>query len=521
MAVPILVITSTTGFGDLIQQTMQETGHFQIVQVRSSEEAVQKALKTPFALCILDSDNLNVPLSELGSALLKILPDLRLVVVPPNNDLSSPSLIGVPLHGYLSKPFYLPDLLDIVNELLPKPLYQEAKAVETRPATIKIQPSKPVGRPSSPPEWLQDVSLAAQHLTSLSLESAAQAALIVHEGQLWAYAGQLSQPAAQELAANVINHWDHIGGSDLARFIHLGANGNDYMLYATSLGRGMILALAFDAEMPFSKVRSQASRLVNALVTPPDMRSGEKESSSTPETTFASKEPLESPMPDLHSLLDDVPPPTVSGAPTTRSQIEDKPMEVVKREETTSTPGVSIPRKDIEPGKGIPIQAGDTESLADTRPHLISLPEEVVELQPASPAISNLNFACVIIPRLPQHHLTGDLAVRLTEWVGNLCLAFGWRLEHLAVRPDYLHWIVNVPPTTSPSFLLRIIRKHTSQRIFIDFPALAQENPSGDFWASGYLITSISQPLSAEVIREYIQKTRQHQGVVKSSLRFH
>jgi hypothetical protein len=50
---------------------------------------------------------------------------------------------------------------------------------------------------------------------------------------------------------------------------------------------------------------------------------------------------------------------------------------------------------------------------------------------------------------------------------------------------------------------------------------LAQENPSGDFWAPGYLITSISQPLSAEVIREYIQKTRQHQGVAKSSLRFH
>jgi hypothetical protein len=114
----------------------------------------------------------------------------------------------------------------------------------------------------------------------LSLESSAQAALIVKDGSLWAYAGQLSQPAAQELAVTAANYWaqeremppaalKEITKSDMARFIRLGSTGGEYMVYATSLGGGLILTLAFDAETPFSKIRSQASHLARALSSPP------------------------------------------------------------------------------------------------------------------------------------------------------------------------------------------------------------------------------------------------------------
>jgi hypothetical protein len=56
--------------------------------------------------------------------------------------------------------------------------------------------------------WLQDATKAAQHLTRLTLESSAQAALITRKNNLWAYAGQLSQEAAKELAMTVTRHWD-------------------------------------------------------------------------------------------------------------------------------------------------------------------------------------------------------------------------------------------------------------------------------------------------------------------------
>ena len=96
----------------------------------------------------------------------------------------------------------------------------------------------------------------------------------------------------------------------------------------------------------------------------------------------------------------------------------------------------------------------------------------------------------------------------------NICIAFGWRLELLAVRPEYLQWVVNVPPTTSPGYLMRIMRKQTSEKIFAEFPRQKSDNPSGDFWAPGYLIMGGSQPHPSKLVKDYIKRTRERQGAI-------
>jgi len=125
----------------------------------------------------------------------------------------------------------------------------------------------------------------------------------------------------------------------------------------------------------------------------------------------------------------------------------------------------------------------------------------------------DLTYACLLQPRFNSHHLTGDLADRLSTWMPNVSVAFGWRLEYISVRPDYLQWVINVPPTASPGYLMRIIRKQTSERIFDEFPRLKRENPSGDFWAPGYLIMGGSQPHPSKLVKDYIQRTRERQGM--------
>ena len=113
--------------------------------------------------------------------------------------------------------------------------------------------------------WLSDPNKAAQHLTRLTLESSAQAALITRKNSLWAYAGSLSQNAAKEVAQTVTRNWDGQKGSDLLRFIRLESTKAEHMLYATRLATDTVLALVFDAETPFSTIRSQASQLVTDL----------------------------------------------------------------------------------------------------------------------------------------------------------------------------------------------------------------------------------------------------------------
>ena len=146
---------------------------------------------------------------------------------------------------------------------------------------------------------------------------------------------------------------------------------------------------------------------------------------------------------------------------------------------------------------------------------------------PETNTIWDLAYSSILVPRMPQHFLTGDIAHKLAEWLGQLCIAFGWRLEYLSILPDYMQLVVNVPPTPSPSFVMRTLRQHTSRRIFTTFNNLAEENPSGDFWAPGYLIMSVTVQnttnqegthyLPGKMINDFIQQTRKNQGVSGSS----
>jgi len=150
-----------------------------------------------------------------------------------------------------------------------------------------------------------------------------------------------------------------------------------------------------------------------------------------------------------------------------------------------------------------------------TRPNSIPEAARRIVLEPVSPSVYNLDYACLLLPRLAHHHLIGDLSDRISDWVPEICIAFGWRLEYISVRPEHLLWTVNVPPATSPGYLMKILRLHTSGKIFEDFPRFKKENPSGDFWALGYLIMGGSQPPPAQLIKDFIAQTRQRQGITQ------
>jgi len=138
-----------------------------------------------------------------------------------------------------------------------------------------------------------------------------------------------------------------------------------------------------------------------------------------------------------------------------------------------------------------------------------------ISLEPVQAGVYHLTYACLLLPRFAEHYLTGEVADKLSEWMPIICVAFGWRLEYLAVRPEYLQWVSNVPPATSPGYVMRIMRTQTSEKIFAAFPGLKKDNPSGDFWAPGYLIMGGTQPHPSQLVKDYIKQARQRQGSEK------
>jgi DNA-binding response OmpR family regulator/REP element-mobilizing transposase RayT len=513
----LLVVTSDFSFGDLIRKSLEGEGRFSVGLAADQEAALAYLEQAGCQMAFMDTCLSEKKILEIGEALRHANSEIRYIIISEAGWHSS--LEELSPVNYLAKPFQPQELIDMMNNLFGK----------DRPDTLPV---------TDPPEarlpWLSDVTRAAQHLTRLTLETSAQAALITCQEQLWAYAGQLPQTAARELAEAVSRYWDRQKENDLVRFLRLNATDAEHMLYATRLAKDMVLALIFDAETPFSTIRTQANQLVHSLSTLPEDRPAEEEF----------EEDDEAPTAAISDILSDIPSPN--------PQI----IEPVSPQRGWKAPNPAVPlsfgkslRFSRETSPAVPINRAGQPSQSETdEPHLEEIEKTVesatlhrknwfrrndltadmeytetkpssatemarkITLEPISPAVYNLDYACLLVPRLPQHHLTGDLSDQVSDWVPQICVAFGWRLEYISVRPEYLLWIANVPPSTSPAYLMRILRQHTSDRIFPDFPRLHKENPSGDFWAAGYLIMGGSQPPPGQLIKDFISQTRQRQG---------
>jgi len=584
MPVPLLVVTPQTGFGVSLRNGLDAT-RFNVSVTADFSEAIYHVRKTDCPVIILDAELEDVGLSllDIGYALRQVKGDLQFVLARRPGQNLEEGLVLNPA-ATLTKPISIAELTGLLEKLAILP---------------PTGASMPMTKPSLPPTdlqvrtlaetsrmvWIKDVSKAAQHLTRLTLESSAQAALITRESELWAYAGQLSREAAQELSESVQRYWDKESESDILRFIRLQSTEAQHILYARKLSASMILALVFDGETSFSTIRSQAGKLVRNLAdepgelpaVPPVSQSPFKENSFLPPDEFEEED-----LPPISELLGDVPPPIplkprvshhislpweqpAESSPVAQKVTEMRRSGVAVDEPKTEPPPViqthpnlvpqfsmesspviqrdsfkrPIPAMDETMTTNLPLTETQSEtrpstvpdelqltrkqvsqkdqSLIETRPH--SVAESVTQaahrilLEPASPAMADLTYACLLVPRFDTHHLVGDAADRLTEWVPQVCVAFGWRLEHISVRPDYLQWVARVPPSTAPGQVMRVVRQQTSDRLFNEFPRFKIDNPSGDFWAPGYLIMGSSQPHPQHLVRNFIKQTRERQGL--------
>jgi REP element-mobilizing transposase RayT/CheY-like chemotaxis protein len=529
----ILLVTADANFARVLLQGLGQEGH-RIHTAKAKGEAIVRAEEENCSLAFLDLDLGESAVTDIGRALRTLNPSLRLVLFSDAD--TPPALDSLRPWTLQRKPYYLPDLLTMLNE----------KSTPLSKPTSTPAPSREVQTNDPALPWLQDVTKAAQHLTRLTLESSAQAALITRGNQLWAYAGGLSQNAANELAMTVTRHWDGQKGSDLLRFVRLEATKAEHMLYATRLADDVVLALVFDAETPFSTIRSQAGRLADSLsisgadVQAEQMPIVQNQPSASFDAPTQYLDEGEEDIPSISDILSDVPSPTPEpgvfpmreeamgtrpSSPSRSNQYSresspairvdqllvsnrnlDETVEHVVQDFDATMPSKSRPRPET------PVRRPMPGELDETRPHSITEVASRVMLEPISPGLYNLTYACLLVPRFSSHYLTGDISDRISEWLPQICIAFGWRLEYLAVRPEYVQWVVNVPPATSPGYLMRIMRQQTSEKIFPEFSRLKKENPSGDFWAPGYLIMGGTQPHPPQLVKDYIKQTRTRQG---------
>jgi REP element-mobilizing transposase RayT len=124
-----------------------------------------------------------------------------------------------------------------------------------------------------------------------------------------------------------------------------------------------------------------------------------------------------------------------------------------------------------------------------------------------------MSYACLLIPRDPEHLLSGKVADFIKKSIQNVCIAFGWQLAQVQVQPEYFQWVVNAKVGTPPSKCIHMIREETSKGILAAFRQFRTADGHTDFWAPGYLVLVGSEPHPPGIIQEFIKLTRQQQDL--------
>lgn len=95
------------------------------------------------------------------------------------------------------------------------------------------------------------------------------------------------------------------------------------------------------------------------------------------------------------------------------------------------------------------------------------------------------------------------------EIIKESCLAIGERYEiiflEIGADKDHVHFLVQSVPSYSPTQIGKIIKSITAREVFRRYPKVKKKLWGGNFWSSGYYVTTVSEHGNEEVIAIYVK----------------
>ncbi len=96
------------------------------------------------------------------------------------------------------------------------------------------------------------------------------------------------------------------------------------------------------------------------------------------------------------------------------------------------------------------------------------------------------------------------------DFFKNVCIEIGERyhfvFDAIGTDGDHVHVFVGAEPKDPPSRVMQIIKSITARQIFKVFPEIRQQLWGGEFWSDGGDVGTVGEGITAEIIRDYIER---------------
>lgn len=523
MSLNILVVDSSEQFATLVQQSLEDSGEFEVMVATSVADAMHVASLEEFRLALVD---LELPRNT-GLDLLRIWssqkPEMSLVAVLIKGNEQAINSLDVPIHGVLYKPFYLPDLPAIIQSALASQPVLHGMASPSEPISTSAingpEDMKPtpmeVESSTITDREFDSVLTAMQQVTD---GKQVMAVLITSGGQPWTDLGVLSAEQ-KHFVFTTVNQVIQAGGltGEVVRFIDVPGLDEAPLFYLAPLQDNRELSLLLSPFVSIATARQVAQTVTESL----DLEGAQGdeedpgitaepllveailqgEDSAPSEDLFPEVDHLEaqSPMYEISEPETVTPeePLRETYAPSAATPLEISP-------EPVSLPEDWIPEPEIRARLHADHPVTDDSKMDDRK--AVTVQPTAVETQ------IQLPYSLVFIPRFPEHRLAGVLAERIRSWSQRLSIAWDWRMVDLSIEPEYLSVTLQLSPEIPPATVVRTLRHELSEKILNAYPDLASDLPSNRFWATSYLLLAGPAPSQSQ-IRAFIVDTRKAQGL--------
>jgi putative transposase len=126
----------------------------------------------------------------------------------------------------------------------------------------------------------------------------------------------------------------------------------------------------------------------------------------------------------------------------------------------------------------------------------------------SSHAVHRFHYHFVFITKYRKPVLRGEVGERLRDLIREICRSNDILMIKGHIRPDHVHLLLDVPPSISPSQVMKAIKGKTAHHLLREYRRLNQEFWGRHLWARGYFGAS-SGNVTDEVLAAYIE----HQDV--------
>lgn len=234
-----------------INAHLQEGGRYQVYCVTTGKEAVAAAAKTLFDLVLLDSDTNDLPFMPLTRELIALLPGMKILIYPPNNNPRHPLLSGVIANGYLNKPFFGPEVNEKIAQVLRPPA-----AIPERTSTENDITRLWIDHPESGQKLVEQL---------LASTNASAGILLIHR-QVASAAGALGDTTSQNIINFLTRYWTNIQTGELFRYLKMDGETKTYLVYATPLMHNVAFALIYHTSQSLIEIRSEVAHIRKAFM---------------------------------------------------------------------------------------------------------------------------------------------------------------------------------------------------------------------------------------------------------------